>query len=93
MPTIAMHMQRMPAGFRSRRYRTTANQIFCVRSGSGSADIHGVRFAWQPGDVFVVPTWHDCALEVDEEAVLFRASDEKMQRALRFYRDEDVPVS
>ncbi|GAA4342525.1 gentisate 1,2-dioxygenase [Pigmentiphaga soli] len=91
IPTMALSMQRLPAGFAGRAWRTTANQIVCVKSGSGTAQVGERSFEWQPGDVFVVPSWHRYQLNARAEADLFVVSDEALQRKLHYLREEPTP--
>ena len=86
LPTIALHMQQVPAGMTTRRMRTSANQIFCVVSGRGSTTVEAQELTWERGDVFVMPCWHRYRHRADEGAVLFGVSDEPAQRALGLLR-------
>ena len=88
LPTIALHMQRLPAGGTTGSVRTSANYIFCVVAGSGSTSVGDEALEWERGDVFVVPSWHRYRHRADAEAVLFSVSDEPAQRALGFLRTE-----
>lgn len=89
LPTIALHMQQVPAGTTTRRMRTSANQIFCVVGGRGSTTAEEQELTWERGDVFVVPCWHRYRHRTEEGAVLFSVSDEPAQRALGFLRVEE----
>jgi gentisate 1,2-dioxygenase len=88
MPSMTLALQRLPAGFASRRWRTTANQIISVKSGTGAATVAGHRFDWQAGDVFAVPSWHALQISAREESDLFTVSDENMLRLLRYLYEE-----
>ena len=88
LPTIALHMHRLPADGTTGSIRTSANQIFCAVAGSGSTSVEGEELAWERGDVFVVPSWHRYRHRAHEEAVLFSVSDAPAQRALGFLRSE-----
>ena len=90
LPTIALHMQRLPAGAATRGARTSANQIFCVVAGRGSTSVEDEALEWERGDVFVVPSWHRYRHRTEDgEAVVFSVSDEPAQRALGFLRTEE----
>ncbi len=86
LPTSAVSMQRLPAGFATRPHRTTANQLFCVLDGSGHSAIGGVRFAWSRGDVFAAPCWRPLQHEATSDATLFCMSDEPLQRFCGYLR-------
>jgi gentisate 1,2-dioxygenase len=55
-PTIAVFIQWLPQGFSSQSYRSTDGTVFTVVEGSGRAHIGDVDIAFEPHDVFVVPT-------------------------------------
>src|SRR6266853_553853 len=57
MPTIATFVQLMPAGFASQPYRSTDGTVFVVVEGKGETRIGDKTFAWEPHDIFVVPSW------------------------------------
>lgn len=86
MPTIALHVQRMSAGFRSPTVRTTANSIFTVLGGSGVTTVDGDELEWSTGDVFAVPCWRPYFHEVRTDAHLVRASDEPVMSSLGLLR-------
>ncbi|MFA7680673.1 MAG: cupin domain-containing protein [Pigmentiphaga sp.] len=90
LPSMALHMQRLPAGFSGRRWRSSANRLVCVKSGSGSAQVGDCRIDWLPGDVFTVPAWHAFQLDAREASDLFTVSDEGLQEKLRYLREEDI---
>ncbi len=93
IPTLTLAFERLPTGFRTRTWRTTANQIVCVKSGHGVAEIGGRRITWGPGDVLAVPSWHTLGLAAVQQADLFRVSDENMQRLLGYWRDEPADTT
>jgi gentisate 1,2-dioxygenase len=88
MPTIAAFIQRLPAGFRGKPYRSTDGTVYAVVEGRGRSAVGAERFAWGPRDVFVVPSWCEVAHEADEEAVLFSFSDRPVQKALGLWREQ-----
>jgi len=90
LPTIALHMQRLPAGATTPGIRTSASQIFCAVAGSGSTSVEGMELAWERGDVFVVPSWHRYRHRAREDAIVFNVSDEPALRALGFLRREEA---
>ena len=90
LPTIALHMQQLPAGAATPGIRTSASHIFCAVAGSGSTSVEGEELAWERGDVFVVPSWHRYRHRAREDAILFSVSDEPALRALGFLRREEA---
>jgi gentisate 1,2-dioxygenase len=87
MPTIGAFLQLLPKGLRTRPYRSTDGTVYCAVEGKGRARIGGETFAFEPRDVFVVPSWQPLELEADEETVLFSFSDRPSQLALGFWRE------
>ena len=88
MPTMGAFMQLLPARFRSSAYRSTDATVYSVVEGTGRVDIGGQRFAFEPRDTFVVPSWQHVSIETDGECVLFSYSDRPAQAALGLWREE-----
>ena len=86
MKTVAIHVQRFGAGFRSTPHRTTAHAVFTVVEGSGSSRIGDHEFGWQRGDVLAVPAWQPVQHRIDTAAHFVRVSDEPVMRAFDFLR-------
>jgi len=91
LPTAAVYMERLPAGFETRPKRTTANQLFCPVEGRGETAIDGERFRWEPGDVLAVPCWRPFHHRAESDATLFCMTDEPLQRHCRYLRTEVEP--
>jgi len=89
LATIALHVQRMSAGFTSATSRTTANSIFTVLSGSGETVVDGTVLPWTTGDIVAVPAWRPYQHRVSADAHLVRASDEPVLRAFGLLRTAD----
>ena len=87
MPTIDAWLRLLPAGFKSASYRSTDATIFCVAEGHGESRIGDETFAWNPHDIFCVPSWVPVEHEAREESVLFSYSDRPIQKALGFWRE------
>ena len=87
MPTMATYLQLLPRGFAGRRHRATDGAVYSVVEGRGTADIDGQRFAFQPQDTFVVPSWAALRLEASEDAVLFSFSDRPVHEAIGIHRE------
>jgi len=87
LPTVALHMQRLPKGFATTRFRSSANFLYLALEGSGRSVIDGTVFEWQRGDVFVVPCWRPVEHHADSDAILFSATDEPVQRFCGYLRE------
>jgi gentisate 1,2-dioxygenase len=88
MPTMGLTMERLTAGMKTRRQRSTANEVLCVTQGSGETSVGGERYRWQRGDTIVIPSWTKHEHRAETDAVLFRLSDEPLMRFARYYRFE-----
>lgn len=88
MPTIAAHMRVLPEGFQTEAYRSTDATIFTVVEGRGESQIDDQEFAWEQGDVFVVPQWAKQVHRGSSEAVLFSASDRAVQEKIKIWREQ-----
>ena len=89
MPTMATCLQLLPRGFRGQGHRATDGAVYSVVEGRGTAEIAGQRFAFEPQDTFVVPSWATLRLEVEAgaDAVLFSFSDRPVQEAIAIHRE------
>jgi len=88
MTTMGAFIQLLPGRFRSSAYRATDATVYSVVEGTGRVDIGGQRFAFEPRDTFVVPSWQRVSIETDGECVLFSYSDRPAQLALGLWREE-----
>ncbi len=88
MPTVGAFAQQLPAGFETRRYRSTEGAVFVCLDGEGVAAIAGQEFVFAENDVFVVPSWHAYRLQATRETLLFSFSDRPVQQALGLWREE-----
>ena len=88
MPTIAAFIQLLPKGLRTQAYRATDGTVYSVVEGKGQATIAGERFAFEPRDTFVVPSWTPLELQAAEETVLFSFSDRPGQEAMGLWREK-----
>ncbi|NWJ69535.1 cupin domain-containing protein [Pseudonocardia sp. ICBG1122] len=88
LPTMACAVHRLRG--RSAPVRRAGNAIHVVHRGSGESVVDGLRFTWERGDMFVVPSWH--AVEHHSSAAdLFVLTDEPVLRALGLARTETLP--
>ena len=90
MPTMALDVHRFESGEETRPVRSTTNAIYCVMQGRGTTTVDGERISWERGDTFAGPMWRSVAHSVDEDAVVFRMSDEPLMKFAKYYRRELV---
>ena len=77
----------LPKGFASQPYRSTDGTVFVAVEGSGETRIGDTVLAWEPHDIFVVPSWMIHTHRVTSEAVLFSFSDRVVQEKLGLWRE------
>jgi gentisate 1,2-dioxygenase len=88
LPTISTFIQLLPKGFRSAPYRSTDGTAYAVIEGRGETQVGDVTLTWEPGDVFVAPSWHSQQHRASEDSVLFSFSDQVVQKKLGLWREE-----
>lgn len=88
IPTLGIGHVQLPAGASIREGRTTANRIFAVVGGTGSASLGDASFAWSRGDLFCLPAWRSVEIGAATDALILEVSDEPTQRLLGFFREE-----
>ena len=88
LKTMAVQVQRLPAGFTSATHRTTANAVFTVIEGEGCTRADGAEMHWKRGDVFALPAWRAYRHTVTHDAHLVRVSDEPVLRAFDLLRTQ-----
>jgi gentisate 1,2-dioxygenase len=91
LPTLGCAMHRVRAGGRTPTVRRAGNAVYVVFRGLGSTVIDGQRFDWEPGDMFVAPSWSAVEHVADEQADLFVLTDAPVLRALGVYREQEIP--
>jgi gentisate 1,2-dioxygenase len=87
MPSIATFVQLLPKGFASQPYRSTDATVFVAVEGNGETRIGDTVLAWEPHDIFVVPSWMTHTHRAKSEAVLFSFSDRVVQEKLGLWRE------
>ena len=90
MPSMALDVLRLESGEATRPARRTTNAIFCVMQGRGTTTIDGEPICWERGDTFAGPMWRSVSHSADEDAVIFRMSDEPLMKFAKYYRRELV---
>jgi gentisate 1,2-dioxygenase len=77
MPTIGLHLIRLPSGARHDVPKSTANNLYSVISGKAQVTIDdGTTEAISVGDVIAVPCWHAHTIAADGEITMLRVTDE-----------------
>jgi gentisate 1,2-dioxygenase len=89
-PTIACCVQLLRPGVHTRAHRQASSAVYLAFRGRGTTLVGGRRFDWEPGDLFVVPSWlwHEHANGGPEPAILFSVHDVPAMKALGLYREE-----
>lgn len=87
MNTMSTFLQLLPKAFETAPYRSSDGTVYHVIDGQGESAINGRTYAWQPGDTFVVPSWHPHNHKAGEEAVLFSFSDRVVQQKLGLWHE------
>ncbi len=88
MPTLGCEMHRLSPGGPTPPYRKVGSSVYVVYRGRGHTVINGQRFDWEPGDVFVTPSWSIVEHQADEPADLFGVTDRPVMEALHLFREE-----
>ena len=79
LPTIGLHLMRLPSGTRHEVAKTTVNHLYSVISGKARVRIvGGADETLAVGDVMTVPCWHAHTLEADEDTIVLRVTDEPL---------------
>jgi gentisate 1,2-dioxygenase len=79
LPTIGLHLLRLPSGARRDVAKTTVNHLYSVISGKARIKIEdGTNESLAVGDVITVPCWHAHSLEAEENAIVFQVTDEPL---------------
>jgi gentisate 1,2-dioxygenase len=94
VPTLSGAVQLLPPGFASRAHRHNCTTSYFVVQGEGATMIDGARVEWTKGDIFRVPPWrmHQHENVRDEDAILYRVTDEPTMRTWGFYREGTADV-
>jgi gentisate 1,2-dioxygenase len=79
LPTIGLHLLRLPAGAKREVARTTVNHLYSVIDGTARVVIEGgASETLGLGDVMVVPCWHAHEISAAESAILLQVTDEPL---------------
>ena len=88
MPTMATMIRLLPAGLRTRPYRSSDSMVFAVVEGRGRLHVAGVPLDLEAHDVAVVPGWSPYEIEAGQDLVLFSYSERAAQEKLGFFREQ-----
>jgi gentisate 1,2-dioxygenase len=79
MPTIGLHLIRLPSGTRRDVAKTTANNLYSVIEGEAQIKIEGdMNASLAVGDVITVPCWHSHTITAEGDTILLRVTDEPL---------------
>lgn len=87
-PTMGLHLQFLPGGFRAQPYRSTDEVICVVHEGRGKTLIGDSEIAWGPKDTFVIPSWHFHRHQPETDSLIFTASDLPAQQKLGLWQEQ-----
>jgi gentisate 1,2-dioxygenase len=90
LPTLACAMHRLAPDRSTPPVRRSGNAVHVVHRGTGTSVIAGQSFEWEPGDMFVVPSWAPVEHRAETPADLFTLSDSPVLRALGVYREQTL---
>jgi gentisate 1,2-dioxygenase len=75
MPLLDCSLVRIDAGTTTRALRTTAHAVCAVIEGRGTTSTGGGTIAWEPKDVFTLPSGASIVHHADETTYLFMVTD------------------
>jgi gentisate 1,2-dioxygenase len=96
MDTITAWIQMLRPGIHTKAQRQVNSAVYHVFEGRGASVIGGVRFDWEQGDFFVIPSWayHEHHNESrSDRAILFSIQDTPVLVALGKYREEALAAN
>jgi gentisate 1,2-dioxygenase len=96
MDTITAWIQMLCPGVHTKAHRQVNSSVYHVFEGRGATVIGGVRFDWEQGDIFVIPSWayHEHINgEKSDRAILFSIQDTPVLKALGKYREEALSTN
>src|SRR2546425_1103974 len=91
MPSFTCWIQLLRPRMQTQAHRHVGSSIYHVFEGKGATIIDGIRFEWEQGDMFVIPSWacHEhLNASGDERAILFSMHDTPLMVMLNKYREE-----
>lgn len=93
LPTFSCMIQLLRPREKTQSHRHTSTTVYHAFRGSGVTKVSANELAWEPSDIFVVPSWQWHAHEntTDEDAILFSITDRPAAEALGLYREQAEP--
>jgi gentisate 1,2-dioxygenase len=91
MDTMTAWIQMLRPAVHTQAHRQINTAVYHVFEGRGATVIDGVRFDWEQGDMFAVPSWayHEhLNASSSDRAILFSLQDTPVLKALGKYREE-----
>ena len=87
-PTLDYSAQLLRGGEETRFKRQTSATLYVVMEGCGATEIGGLRFNWEPNDIFVVPSflWRRHLNRGKNDAVIYAVSDQPLMEKIGQYR-------
>jgi gentisate 1,2-dioxygenase len=82
MPFLDSYLVRLDAGQTTLPLRSSAHTICAVVEGRGSTTAGQGTIAWEPRDIFTLPSRAPITHHADEPAYLFVTTDREMMRRL-----------
>ena len=87
MPTVAAGMRLLPAGFKTRPYRSTDGAVMVLVEGRLRVSVGGQHVVLEPKDVLAVPAWQSTVIEAEVDSVVFTFSDAPVHQKLGLWRE------
>ncbi len=96
MKTMTAWIQMIRPGIHTQAHRQVNSSVYYAFEGRGSTVIGGIRYDWEKGDIFVIPSWtyHEHSNNSKSEpAILFSIQDTPILVALGKYREEALATN
>ena len=87
LPTIAAHLQGLPAGMATRPLKSTETSLLVVAEGEGRASVGGSPHRLGLHDMLLVPSWTELRLEAVQQSVVFSVSNAPLLKAVGLWRE------
>jgi gentisate 1,2-dioxygenase len=91
MPLLDCYLVRLDAGQTTRAVRTSAHAVCAVVEGRGTSSTGGGTIAWEPRDVFTLPSNASIEHHARETSYLFICTDGEILSRLGLLTEEFVP--
>ena len=90
LQTFSCQIQLLRPKEKTHSHRHTSTTVYHGFRGSGLTKVSANNLNWDPGDIFVVPSWqwHSHENTTDEDAILFSITDRPAVEVLGLYREE-----